>query len=109
MQSNGMQLDATVRKALTKAIQLGFCRLVSIISMSGGPIFEKKVSLATCCADYRPQVHGSWRTLVVVYFVHKRVATDVALLQILLNIFGLFRHYCINKPYPKRKKEDEKK
>ena len=51
MQSNGMQLDATVRKALTKAIQLGFCRLISIISMSGGPIFEKKVSLATSCAD----------------------------------------------------------
>ena len=51
MQSNGMQLDATVLKALTKAIQLGFCRLVSIISMSGGPIFEKKVSLATSCAD----------------------------------------------------------
>ncbi|KAF3947040.1 hypothetical protein CMV_026773 [Castanea mollissima] len=51
MQSNGMQLDATVRKALTKAIQPCFCRLVSIISMSGGPIFEKKVSLATCCAD----------------------------------------------------------
>ena len=51
MQSNGMQLDATVLKALTKAIQLGFCRLFSIISMSGGPIFEKKVSLATSCAD----------------------------------------------------------
>ena len=46
-----MQLDAPVRKALTKAIMLGFCRLVSIISKSGGTPFEKKVSLATSCAD----------------------------------------------------------
>ena len=49
----------SVRKSLTKAIRLGFCRLVSIISKSGWPLFEKKVSFATRCADWRPQVHGS--------------------------------------------------
>ena len=38
MQPNGMQLDAPVQKALTKAIQLDFCRVVSIISKRGGTL-----------------------------------------------------------------------
>ena len=43
----------------------------------------KKGSLATCYADWRPQLHKIWRMLVVIYVVHKRVTVDVGSLATL--------------------------
>ena len=47
--------------------------------------------MANCCADWRPQVHGSWRTLVVMYLVHKRVTADLGALATLA--FKSYRHF----------------